>query len=519
MADLSPGPAEAMSADLLDRLPCGVAFLDLELRILSVNRYFRDLVGGSGPGRLFHSHLSVAGRIFLQSRLQQELGVGGLVEERALDLIRADGVRVPVMLNASQGRGLADGPEVIHITLWRAVASRAYEAEVPRARLAAEVAAVAKQDFLANISHEIRTPLNGVIGIAGALRSTSLTQHQLDMVDLIVSSGTVLERLVSDVLDLSKAQAGELTLELRDVDLRTELVGVIQTARLAAGNKGLTFSFDVTPGSRLYRTCDSVRLRQILGNLLSNAVKFTSNGSVDFTIAEDGDALLFTVTDDGIGFDETIGATLFERFHQADTSITRRYGGTGLGLSICKALVGQMKGDIQARSSIGEGSRFEVRLPLPIAKPVSVGPEPSGPTAPLSSLKILLVEDNPTNQRVVEMILNAVGAELSIAADGLKGVEAWQAQHWDLILMDMQMPVMDGLSAVRRIRALEAETGRHRTPIAMLSANAMLSHLHEGIEAGADHYITKPVTPTRLFSGMDETIQKSGTVVVLGAQK
>jgi len=481
--------------------------LDADLRIESANAYFHALVGGTGIGRRFHDHLSVAGRIYLQTRLQQELALSGRVEELALDLIRADDrVRVPVMLNATQDLDDQGRPGVIRMAVWRAVARRAYEAEVPRARLAAQAAAAAKQDFLANISHEIRTPLNGVIGIAGALRMTALAPEQLAMVDMIVSSGAILERLVSDVLDLSKAQAGALTLELRDVDLRVELDGVVETARLAAAGKGLVFNYEVAPDARLLRNCDSVRIRQVLGNLLSNAIKFTAEGAVTLTIQEDDDALVFIVEDQGIGFDETVGDTLFQRFHQADTSITRRYGGSGLGLSICKSLVEQMGGDIRGRSRPGEGSLFRVRLPLAPGAAAPADRVRTDGDDLLAPLRILLVEDNPTNQKVVELILAASGVDLAIVDDGQMGVEAWRANAWDLILMDMQMPVMDGLTAVRRIREEESATGRPRTPIAMLSANAMPHHRQEGIDAGADVHIAKPITPGLLLAGIADAI-------------
>ena len=506
MTDLARAPIAETAADLLDGVPCGVLVLSSDLRIQSANLYFRDLVGGTATGRRFHDHLSVAGRIFLQTRLQQELGLKGRVEELALDLIRADGVRVPVMLNAVQSRDAAGHPGTIRMALWRAVAKRAYEAEIPKARLAAQAGAAVKRDFLANISHEIRTPLNGVIGVAGALGQTPLTPDQMAMVDLIVSSGTILERLVSDVLDLSKAQAGELSLELRDIDLGRELEGTIQTARLAAEAKGLDFRLGIAPGTRLLRRGDSVRIRQILGNLLSNAVKFTPKGAVTLSIRDAADGLVFTVQDEGIGFDETVGDTLFQRFHQADTSITRRFGGSGLGLSICKGLVDQMGGRITVDSRPGLGSRFEVALPLPPGSAPTVGSEPDVGIDTPAALRILLVEDNPTNQKVVEMILATTDSQLTIVNDGLQGLEAWRSGSWDVILMDMQMPVMDGLTAVRRIREEEAAENRLYTAVAMLSANAMDHHRQEGFDAGADVHIAKPITPALLLAGINAAL-------------
>ena len=492
-----------------DDLPCGVLILSADFRILSANTYFTNLVNDPAMDRRLHDYLSVAGRIFLQTRLQQELALSGRVEELALDLIHPSGRRIPVMLNATQALGEDGLPGLIRMALWRAIAKRAYEAEVPRARLAAEAGAAVKRDFLANISHEIRTPLNGVIGIAGALRSTPLADEQVAMVDMIVSSGTILERLVSDILDLSKAQSGGLSLELRAVDLTSELQGIVHTARLAAEGKGLAFTVRWADGLRAHRVCDSVRVRQVVGNLLSNAVKFTADGGVTLDVLEDGDALMFVVEDSGIGFDDAVGDTLFQRFQQADASITRRYGGSGLGLAICKALVEQMDGSIKVDSRPGRGSRFSVRLPLaqtPEGPGIGLSGEVGGDPASLAPLRILLVEDNTTNQMVVRMILAATDVDLTVVDDGRQGVEAWDRQDWDLILMDMQMPVMDGLTALRLIRAGETSSARARTPVAVLSANAMAHHRQEALDAGADFHMAKPITPSLLLTGIAEAL-------------
>ncbi|WP_133254280.1 ATP-binding protein [Phenylobacterium deserti] len=505
----SPGETE-----LYDLAPCGLLKLDRNFVVLSANAYFYNMVGvtdDSAPIK-FQGLLSVAGRIFLQTRLQQELALSGRVEELALDLVRQDGERVPIMLNAVQEADRQGRPGAIHMALWRAAAKRAYEAEVPKARMAAEEAARVKADFLANISHEIRTPLNGVLGVAGVLARTELTARQREMVGMIQSSGGMLERIVSDILDLSKVQAGGLSLEAHPFDLQTEIGGVVEMTRLRADEKGLVFQLDAAPEVFGRYLGDAVRLKQVLGNLTSNAVKFTEQGEirVTVTLGEAGE-LVFRVADTGIGFDEIVGDTLFRRFQQADAGITRKYGGTGLGLSISKSLVDLMGGTITARSKPGEGSTFEVRLPLPrvadeqpVTEAAHVG-EADGP----ERLRILLVEDNPVNQRVVALILEQYGVELEVADNGALGLEAWRESDFDVVLMDMQMPVMDGLTAIQHMRELERTEQRRRTPIAVLSANAMEHHRQQAVQAGADVHIAKPVTPQTLVEGVERALSEN----------
>jgi len=506
----------ADAGDLFDLVPCGLLHLSADFEILSANAYFLDLIGASradlDSGIKLHRLLSVAGRIFLQTRLQQELALAGRLEELALDIVRADGVRVPVMLNAVQPSDADGQPGDIRIALWRAVSKRAYEAEVPKARKAAQEAVQVKADFLANVSHEIRTPLNGVIAVAGVLRRTALAPEQLEMVEVIQSSGAMLERLVSDILDLSKVQAGGLTLEVRPFDLMAEIGGVIDMARLRAREKGIGFHLDCAEGVEGRYLGDAVRLKQILGNLTANAIKFTEQGEVRLALTRTVDGRLeLQVTDTGVGFDEEVGDTLFRRFQQADSGITRRFGGTGLGLSITKSLIDLMGGTITARSRLGEGSQFIASLPLAQLEAFSDLPMEAAPAAAPAdvpvSLRILLVEDNPTNQRVVQMILAPFDIDLTLTENGALGVEAWRQGGYDLILMDMQMPVMDGLTAIAEIRKAErAEPHRGRTPIAMLSANAMEHHRQEAAQAGADLHLSKPITPERLLEGIDQAL-------------
>ena len=341
------------------------------------------------------------------------------------------------------------------------------------------------------------------------------------MVGLIRGSGVTLERLVSDILDVSKIEAGQLDLESRAFDLE-EALEPLAVMGARAEDKGLAFHVERTPEARGRFVGDSTRVRQVLGNLLSNAIKFTASGSVTVRIEAWPDnpdqpsaahQVAITVEDTGVGFNAGHAARLFERFNQADGTITRRFGGTGLGLSICRALVVMMGGSIEARSTPGAGSRFRFVLPLDRAASLADYDDRAcadGPAAlPVTgrALKVLLAEDHPTNQRVVQLILGGQGAEVVTADDGAQAVAAFEADVFDVVLMDMQMPVMDGLTATRAIRALEASLpDRPRTPIVMLSANAMAEHRADSLAAGADAHVAKPITAVSLLAGIQSVL-------------
>jgi two-component system, sensor histidine kinase len=454
----------------------------------------------------------------------QPLGIKSLLDAQIL----FDGELKGVLCCESQGktRQWNDDECAFVVSLAERFAQFLQAQEIADLATKAEAANQAKSSFLANMSHEIRTPLNGVIGMAAALARTSLDPRQEEMVNLILSSGNALEGLLGDILDLSKIEAGKLEITAEDFDLCKLIQQTTQILRPSAEAKGLEFAVSIAPNTQGRFRGDPLRLRQIVSNLVSNAVKFTQFGSVgiEVTLSESAggdsaDQLMVQVSDTGIGFDDTTKKRLFNRFEQADASITRAFGGSGLGLSICLALTSALGGKILADSTPGIGSVFRLVLPMRRAssraelgrlEPISSGSSGTGPEEPeQNDLKILLVEDHLTNQRVVALILEPLGVGLTIANHGLEGLEAFHQGAFDLILMDMQMPEMDGLTATREIRRLEAAKGLQRTPIAMLSANALQEHVEQGRAAGCDYYIAKPITPKSLIDGIEVTIARA----------
>ncbi|HEX3408220.1 MAG TPA: ATP-binding protein, partial [Caulobacteraceae bacterium] len=345
-------------------------------------------------------------------------------------LLRSDGPHVWVQV-ASEAIRDESGEIVRIVNVLRNVDEiKRSEIALQRARDAAEAANRAKSEFLANMSHEIRTPLNGVMGVASALARTELSAGQREMVGLIASSAETLESLLSDVLDLARIESGRLELKAEPFDLAQAARDVASLFEPAATTKGLALSVETTAAAAGYFVGDVARLRQVLSNLVSNAVKFTEGGSVRIRArakrAVGGAALTISIADTGIGFDAAAAERLFERFEQADGSITRRYGGTGLGLAISRSLVEAMGGRLSAAGRAGRGATFTIELTLPRAHaPVAdAGQREVLAGADLSQMRVLLAEDHPTNRRVIELILGAAGVDLTCVENGAEALEA-----------------------------------------------------------------------------------------------
>jgi len=391
---------------------------------------------------------------------------------------------------------------------------KAAERALVKAKEEAESATRAKSAFLATVSHEIRTPLNGVLGMTQAMAMGEASAQQRERLDVIRQSGESLLAILNDVLDLSKIEAGKLELEQAEFDIGELAQSAHATFAATAQAKGLAFELKVERGARGVYRGDSVRVRQILYNLVSNALKFTETGAVKVVVArtQKGKTLSISVSDTGIGVAKDKLAGLFQKFEQADASTTRRYGGTGLGLAICRDLAELMGGTIIAESALGQGATFTVELPLRrIAATAAPAPAPaverpmSGEPTPL---RVLAAEDNGMNRLVLKTLLEQVGVTPVMVGNGREAVEAWASDAWDLILMDVQMPEMDGPTATGVIRARERAEGRARTPIVALTANAMDHQVAEYLQSGMDDFVAKPIEAGRLFAVVQAALDR-----------
>jgi CheY-like chemotaxis protein len=324
------------------------------------------------------------------------------------------------------------------------------------------------------------------------------------MLKTMVASADALNQLLSDLLDFNRLEAGKIEIASEPFDLGEVVGEAAALFAFQARAKGLDFEVRVADDARRLVLGDAARLKQILTNLLSNALKFTQSGRVTLTVARGAldDRCYFEVRDTGVGFEPRDAERLFDRFEQADGSITRQFGGTGLGLAICRQLAGLMGGMISAAGQPGVGAVFTLVLPLRTAETAEEAPPPQRPAAAPGALRVLVADDNPTNRMVAELILATVGASVATVENGRQAVEATAASPFDVVLMDLQMPEMDGLTAIRAIRAREAGEGAQRTPIVVLSANVMRDHVEASAAAGADGHIGKPFRAEDLIAAV-----------------
>ena len=511
--------------EALDVLPAGLAFYDADDRLVIWNRQYVAAGGTDEASTNLEVGLGFADllrRDLADNRHPEAIGreeewVAESLEARR----RALGPREQELTNGQcyrfEDQRLSDGGIVsiaVDITglKRREVELERTADELATAKAAAESANQAKSEFLANMSHEIRTPLNGVVGMADLLCRSPLPPKEREFAEIIRNSGQTLERLLSDILDLARVESGAVTLERTTFHLGDTIRGAVALSRLKAEEKGLDLRLDLDPALDGPVEGDPTRVRQILTNLLSNAIKFTEAGVVEVGAAVPREGVMrLSVRDSGVGFDAAAKARVFRRFEQADGSITRRFGGTGLGLAICRQLAKLMGGEMDCTSAPGEGSTFWADLPLMRTETLRAAPvDAPAATAFDGVLRVLVADDHPTNRKVVDLILTGAGAETTCVEDGAQALEVFRAGAFDLVLMDMQMPVLDGLSAVRAIRAWEAEQGRPPTLVMMLTANTLPEHVAAGVEAGADGHIPKPITASRLLAAVEDALNGSG---------
>lgn len=373
--------------------------------------------------------------------------------------------------------------------------------ELEEARNRAEEANETKTLFLANMSHEIRTPLNILNGVSELLWETRLSEQQKHLVSMFKQSCANLLKLVNDLIDISKVESGKIQLDVKVFNVREMVDELITLYRVKASEKAIQMASDLGGLTHFYVNGDSYRLKQVISNILMNSIKFTEKGVITIFASNDKDSFTFKITDTGVGIPQDKLDTIFERFTQIDNSLTRNKGGAGLGLAIAKHLMDLMGGEISVSSQLGQGTSFLLKIKLPLAEePVSLPATQAADSALVPGLRVLITDDSADNRELIKIYLKKYDVDIDEAENGQVAVDKLQKEKYDCILMDMQMPVLDGYSATRKIREVENEKHLPKTPIIALTAHALREDSQKCLDAGCDDYLAKPVSKANLVS-------------------
>jgi len=523
--------SERFARGVIDGVAAMLTVIDRHGAIIAANSAFRKLgaeITGADAYPMGRNLFAVLARLPGGHGKALERGVRGVLEGRAESFTRAYSTISGEWFRMTASRFAGEGP-VRCVVITQSIEDikrserrlKVVNARLKQARDDANAANVAKSSFLATMSHEIRTPLNGVLGMAQAMARDELSDRQRERLGVVRQAGETLLALLNDLLDLSRIEAGRLELEDGLIDVAALMHGAQATFTTLASEKDVSFALDVAPEAAGVWRGDPTRVRQILYNLVSNAVKFTARGAVRVAVSHGPAGLTVEVSDTGPGIAADRLGALFNKFVQEDASTTRRFGGSGLGLAICRELAALMDGDISVTSTEGVGSTFTVRLPLERAEGAAV-PRPMAddmPAGTMGEVRILAAEDNPMNRLVLKTLMAQLGVQVHCVDDGQAALEACATADWDVILMDVQMPVMDGPTATRLIRARERELGLRRTPIIALTANAMAHHQAEYLAAGMDVLVPKPLELERLLDAIQKALDDAAEVREIAAAR
>jgi PAS domain S-box-containing protein len=503
--------SEEKYRELYENLRDGLAVVDMNGRIIQFNREFQNMLGYA-PGDIYpltYEDITPKKWHKIESDIINEQvmkrGYSDLFEK---EYVRKDGTVFPIELRIYLNRDKEGAPKAMWAVVRDITERKQLEEALKREKEVAVAATGAKSEFLANMSHEIRTPMNGIIGMLSLAMDTDLTDEQREYVNLAKNSADTLLTIINDILDFSKIEAKKIELESINFDLKELVSETSSLLGVDARGKGLKLSYELDGSVPRMLRGDPTRLKQVLSNLMKNAIKFTDKGSVSLRIVPGGPVpggkteVHFIVEDTGIGIPADKLSYIFEGFSQVDGSTTRRFGGTGLGLSISKRLIGMMDGRIWVESVLEKGSTFhftaQFTVPKAIPKEAEAEELEPEPQTTLSGLRVLLAEDNLVNQKVATRLLEKMGMAVRPVGDGTTALKALETEDFDILLMDIQMPIMDGVEATKRIREKEALTGKH-VPIIALTAHAMKGDKERFLASGMDDYLAKPLDAAKLY--------------------
>ncbi len=496
---------------IIENLSLGMIETDNEGHITKVYDQFVEMIGYEADELLGQSAFELFVPKDEQEKFQEQMsnrkeGVAGAYEAK---LVRKDGKEIWVIISAApivSAEGEVTGSIGLHFDISE---RKQMEEALITAREDAEAALVARDQFLANISHEIRTPMNAIMGMAGLLGEASLNIEERKYQEAIVTSAKNLLVIINDVLDVSKLNSGKFVLESVRFDLNKTVNDTVKALEQTATVKDIYIKADIDPAINQWRVGDDVRLAQVITNLAGNAIKFTEDGGVTIKITEPSkERLRVEVIDTGVGIAKDKLGSIFEDFTQEDDTVTRKYGGTGLGLSICRQLVDLFGGEIGVDSEKGKGSNFWFEIPLEIGNEVKK--VATATIEQLDGVRVLLVEDNEMNRFLARTILKRWGVVLTEAVNGFEAVDALKNDFFDVVLMDLQMPECDGMSATKLIR----EELRQMVPIIALTANALAGERQRCLDAGMSGYLSKPFAPEALNQTIRHAISNEDLVEI-----